>query len=465
MRPCYRALYDVMRMERKAVVLGTPGVGKSTAFLYFIWRLLQETDRPSAIIYCPQQKAPATSYVVFEGALVYRAAVDRVQELQTMPDVLELFDGVCPQQFHSSCRTWLVSSPRKDVWGDWQKQTGAKRWYMPTFSLAELHRCREVAFPHVPPARLEMLHERWGGSARSTLRDSGVDEQEGLIQDAHSAAEHCDLKAALADVAASDGGGGKYSTSPHILFHLTTSPGGRRCFPVFASDYCRDVVVTKLAEKGKEAVRQFLAASEASSAMGSLRGHLFERLALSALFSADREWTLTALDGSLLTSTVRPGVRPSVIFTRIPELQDQWTANPLAVGRPRNSNWPTWDAVTQDGHTITFWQMTASAPTDHGLKGAGLLDAVPLVPSGYSVRFIFVLLPRAGLKVTDAAVRIKGDAPGWAADMPQFVLQMDLDEGIWAHATADAATSVRDGEEPEFAAGHKRRRPETTGTV
>ena len=121
---------------------------------------------------------------------------------------------------------------------------------------------------------------------------------------------------------------------------------------MFASDYCRDLVVTKLAEKGKEAVRQFLVASESSSAMGSVRGRLFERLALSALFSSDRSWSMKALDGTLSTSTVQPGVRPSFVFSTIAELGHCWAAEPLAVGRPRNSNWPTWDAVTQDDHTI-----------------------------------------------------------------------------------------------------------------
>jgi hypothetical protein len=450
-------------------LLGTPGIGKSSAALYFLWRCLNEEEarRPSIIIYRPQGRDPV--FIVFERERVYVTKAETVAQLPYTDKVLQVYDGAEPPSMPSRRRTWLVSSPRKEVWGDWQKQTGARQWYMPTFTLEELRRCREVAFPSVAIDVMEKLFERWGGSARLVLRDADAAAQRRLLAAADSAARHSDLTAAISTVAAAEGGGAnEYGSSPHLLFHLRVEADFSAGHTVFASDFCRDIVIAMLASKGQEAVKAFLAAAESSLAFGSLRGHLFERLALSALFSQEKAWEMFSLDrrGSV---TEELGRRPAFVFSRMPELLTAWAENPTAVGRPRNLNWPTWDAVTRDAACTTFWQITVSSPGAHGIKAAGLARAADIVSPDQRVRFVFVVLstPEHPVAICDP-VPIKGSAPAWAAHMAQYILPLQLDEIALARAADDASNDVR-AEEMEIRgdapstgplSGHKRRRLE-----
>lgn len=453
-RNCYRGVYEALALRPHAVLLGTPGIGKSTAVLYFIWRLLQDISRkPRVIIYRPQLLNE--SCVVFQEAgvsIVPTSVID--QGAFDSKAVLDIYDGMAPRNVYPARRIWLISSPRKDVWGDFAKHMAATRWYMPTFSLSELFRCREIAYPTIPTDVVELLYERWGGSARFTLRFASDAAQRDLVKDAESAAENSNLSAAISAVADADGGTGKYGGSPHILFHLAVSPGFDDCWAIFASEFSRDLVIARAVAHGRQSVSNFLAASEGSSAMGSLRGHLFERLALSALFSLDRDWEMSALDSSEPAVLVTLRQRPPFIFSSVSELLAAWQLAPDAVGRPRNCNWPTWDAITRDddARLVTFWQLTVSSPAAHGLKGSGLIRAEPLVPDGYSVRFVFVVLSRAGMMLPLRAASVTGEAPAWATGMPQFVLRIELDDGIMARAGADAIKSVMQVEHPELAA-------------
>lgn len=476
MRECYSQLFDIFVTHQRVVLLGTPGVGKSTAVLFFMWKLLQKEAAKHGIrVIAYRQQQQDDLFIVLRDGAVSEVRGDNLHGIDDS-DVLEISDGFEPRHTHPSRRIWLVSSPRKDVWGTWQKHAEAAVYYMPTFTLPELQRCREIAFPTLGAAVVESHHERWGGSARFVLRYAKVQEQQRLMKDANEAAIHSDLDAAVAAVAASDGGTGKYSNSPHILFHVAVLPATpalprfSSSFVVFASDFCRDIVLTVLIKRGREAVRAFLASAEGLPSMGSLRGHLFERLALSALFSLTRTWELVALDGSGTKSDITPGARPTVIFSDVDDLLRLWQQDSGTVGRPRNSNWPTWDAVTRDADTciVTFWQMTVSSPAAHGLRVKGLQLAARLVPSGYSVRFVFVVVHHDDARPVQDPVRITitdaAAAPPWASHMPQFLLPIKLEDDILKCVGIDAAAAVNDVELEEIddatgAAGGSESRP------
>ncbi len=318
-------------------------------------------------------------------------------------------------------------------------------------------------FSDLPAAHVEALHELWGGSARLVLGFSSPDDQVGLMSDSASAADYADLSAAAAAVAPADGGGGKYATSPHILIHLAVTSEFTDCYPVFASDFTRDRMLVKLAAEGRQKVLAFLAASESKPGFGSLRGHVFERLALSALFSQHRNWPLVTLGNVSTQLSIDISERPSFIFSIAEELRDHWDREPAAVGRHRNLHWPSWDAVTLDAEakTVALWQMTVSPPTAHGIKGVGLLRAAPLVPAGFTVHFIFVVLNRAGMPLPGTRVAITGEAPQWAEDMKQFLLVLQLDDASVTCALRDASEAASPAA-PGVGqtAGRKRRRPE-----
>ena len=445
-RPCYPQLYDILVTRRNAVLLGTPGIGKSTAVLYFIWRLLRETS-PSLqfkyIVFRPQQKADM--FLVFDAGTVVVVDGSALLKL-SVPNALVIYDGCTPDFTITRCHTWLVSSPRKDVWGDWRKQTSAYMCYMPVFSLEELQRCREIAFPHLLPAQLDELYELWGGTARYTLSWSESTWQVQLISEA-SAAGHHDLVTVVAALAT--GGGEEYSASSHLLFHLAVDKSYAACKPIFASDFARDLVLSALACRGRSAIVSFLEAFEREDAFSSVCGQLFERLALSTLFSgSERDWQLVALDGNRTPSPLRLGSRPVAAFSEVEELLARWEEEPLAVGRPRHSHWPTWDAVSRDAdsRTVTLWQMTVSRPEKRGITVEGLRSAESLVPPGYQVRFVFIVLPRGNTSAAfKAAPRSEmAHLPGWAGGMQQFVLPLEVDDLIVTRVHHELASLVDD---------------------
>ena len=472
-RPCYVDLYDQLRTSAEAVMLGTPGVGKSTAILYFLWRLLNDkaitassTDventsdlsRLTWIIYQPQQK-DVTRFVfntlrrtvqscTVVASLVPPPSADNVR--------LEVYDGVTPGWTLSSRyrRAWLISSPRKAVWSTWAKHVNADPTYMPVFSLDELQRCRELCFPKLPATTVELLHDRWGGSARYVLERSSASKQVKLVQSVEAGARSADLSRIMHIVLAGDGDNLKHGEAPHALLHLMVMPN-KLPHAMFASDYCRDLVVSTWTEQGQDAVRNFIMAAEGESPLGSVRGHLFERIALSALFPDEgqmlparhlRRLGAGALD--MLDEVLPCDPRPTFVFCSIAELQDEWRLRPRTVGRPYALNWPSWDAVTRDsnahgGVTVTMWQFSVSTPVVHGLKQAGLTLAAALVPEGARVRFVFVS-PQS--TPSDAAVSIRREdeweQPSWQRGMQQFKLVLDLGPAAMLAAKKSATAMV-----------------------
>ena len=136
-----------------------------------------------------------------------------------------------------------------------------------------------------------------------------------------------------------DGGGNKCGRSPHALFHLTVHAGYRQCSVVFAFSYCRDLVTCALQSKGEVAVKQFLTSAESSSPLGSLRGHLFERLALATLCSPASDRPLRRLGGVGAEAVSESfSLRNLVVVDCVDELQAVWANDPSAVGRPRAQN-------------------------------------------------------------------------------------------------------------------------------
>ena len=79
------------------MLLGTPGIGKSTAVFYFLWRLLNEPDaarRPEVIIYHLQQLS--SPCVVLRGGRVFRSFWADVEALPRSEKMLQIFDGTSP---------------------------------------------------------------------------------------------------------------------------------------------------------------------------------------------------------------------------------------------------------------------------------------------------------------------------------------------------------------------------------
>lgn len=455
-RRCYSDLLSLVHSERHAVVLGTPGIGKSWFGLYAAWD--HSTTTPSIPLVYQSQSGELV--VLQDHSAQYVSYSDVESLLNSSGPVVYIVDGLVP--FRAVCKTLLISSPKKEVWHKWQVRRVGSVFYMPTFRLHELEICRKLRFPTVSAERLMQLYERWGGSVRFTLAHSSIGAQRTAIAQLSSDFSSRDLIKMLEAVAAADSAG--LEDASHLVIHMGVLPGYTEFRLVFASPYMcnRALAATTAREKGR--VVAFLQAVDSVSVYASLRGQLFERFAIAALreggvfslYSMQPAGGVVAASAAVVDICLPP--RPVTLFAADSDLLRVCTTGDLTV--PEASNFPTWDAVVLepgDHPLLTFFQMTVSNPCSHGMKAAGLRRATAMVKvlqhasDSDAIKVItrfFWVCPKLPLSLEACGVPVRH--PSWAAEMEQFALIVPcrtfaaLEDGVAATASADAADADED---------------------
>jgi hypothetical protein len=274
-RSCFSDLLPLLLSKHSAVLLGTPGIGKSRFGLFVAW---------SHVVSCPsiplvyQSQSGELVYLIHGGARI--VGFGEVESLlNSIIPVLYVVDGCTP--LASVCKTLLVSSPKKIIWSKWQARRVASVFFMPAFLLDELERCRKLCFPAVSALRLLQLFERWGGSVRFTLAHAAIDAQRTATMQLNSDLTSKDLSKMLEVVAAADCGG--LEDASHRIIHMSVSPDYTEFSLVFASPYMcnRALVATVAREKGK--VLAFMQAADNVRMLRALRGQLYQLFAVAAL--------------------------------------------------------------------------------------------------------------------------------------------------------------------------------------
>ena len=271
-RSCYPLLYQRLAGQHCAVLLGTPGIGKTMFGLYLLWRRLREREAPSGghgpVVY---QSAEGLCVVLHEGRPhMYAQGAFAVTELLLRDDTYYVVDGRTPEQ--ATCAALLITSPKRAVWGKWVTQHSAALHYAPVFSLPELLVCRACCYQRIPEARVLALFDRWGGSARFVLDQCDEQHQERLTCELTASLRTCDLVAAFNAICAADCG---VDDVRHCIAHMMDVSAGFTSFTLeFASNYMRDRVLIELAVRGSAAVRQFIHAAQPEPYLAALRGHL-----------------------------------------------------------------------------------------------------------------------------------------------------------------------------------------------
>ena len=135
----------------KAIITGTPGIGKSLFLIYLLWKLVKDGKRvlliyhPDIIYFdgnggihrCPEGSLPDNGDLSFWNA-----------------DLWCLFDAKGKKEEHLSafpyerCSFVLSTSPRRDMINDFKKLPIPQVFYMPLWSQAELETI-STAFPGV----------------------------------------------------------------------------------------------------------------------------------------------------------------------------------------------------------------------------------------------------------------------------------------------------------------------------
>jgi len=192
---------------KHALVLGNPGIGKSFGLFYALQRLLR-VDK--LVFYHYMKKAALFAFVPpsmqssgdklgkyqaysISGSLAVEAAAGSVAQLKN-PDSFYLFD---PDE-HSipkvvQAHSIIASSPDLERLKDYDKAIGARRFYMPMWSIDEI---KVVVDPEhnlfkVDPAVVQTRFDRVGGNLRAivsaTTYGDVCQKQESKINQANSA--------------------------------------------------------------------------------------------------------------------------------------------------------------------------------------------------------------------------------------------------------------------------------------
>jgi hypothetical protein len=197
------------------------------------------------------------------------------------------------------------------------------------------------------------------------------------------------LASVVHDLAAS---GSASADTPQHVVHMMPADDMRSFGLCFASRHMRDLFFDRMERAGADRVRDFVAAAETSLAMASLRGQLFERLAMAVLCRSGDALPLFALgEAARGAQTLEPLVDRDVLFFRTVEEAASSVRSCQAISarpplcRPRASNFPTWYAAAVDAdQRLTLYQATVSSAHDAKAKGfefaARRAQAVVTVP-------------------------------------------------------------------------------------
>lgn len=277
LRQCYMDLYKLItedwedKREKDTLILGTPGIGKSSFLLYVLWK--KRTEKKTVIL----QRRNESCLLFKKSGKVEEGTISDFADYYDRKSVYLLADGCIPPE--CNCKILEVSSPKKEYWLTFHKRSNVTTRYMPIWTLDELSQCQQHCFAHVSNDKLLELYKIFGGSARYVLAKA---ERDNMIH-LEDALKRTDLAKAVQF----DGQDG--STDQDIsglVFHWAVAnvkKGGLVQYDSyhceFASSYVRQRVSIMLREKMQDEYEHFINYSQSSVYYGQLRGRLFEDFA------------------------------------------------------------------------------------------------------------------------------------------------------------------------------------------
>ena len=152
-RDCYVTIASSLKPGiNKALITGTPGIGKSLFFIYLLWKLVKQNKRILLIYY------PYNIYYDGRGG-VFRIATRHLpleNDFSFWNETLWcLFDAKHKSEAHFDnipyplCTFIMSTSPRRDLIHDFKKPPVPQIFYMPLWAEAEL----EIVVPLFPNSR------------------------------------------------------------------------------------------------------------------------------------------------------------------------------------------------------------------------------------------------------------------------------------------------------------------------
>jgi hypothetical protein len=277
-RECYRdiaASIDVPGIN-KAVVTGTPGIGKSLFLIFLLWKLVKER-KPVLFIY-----HPFTIYFDGKGGVFTLESMPSLSDASFWNETLWcLFDAKYKSEADLGklpvglCSFVVSTSPRREILNDFKKFPVPSIFYMPTWTENELEAISQL-FPNSND-----WHERFeilGGIPRSVLEYQGQSATEIL----EAACKACSLDDCIKEV-------GLHSTITeksniiHSLIHIKSERPFMRSSVCYASQAALDMIVRRKGNEARLRMNDLLASCQGNPLTAALCGYIFEPYAIQLL--------------------------------------------------------------------------------------------------------------------------------------------------------------------------------------
>ena len=394
-RECYRTIgasitncYGI----HKAIITGTPGIGKSLFLIYLLWNLVKEGKRVLFIY------GAFNIYYDGKGGVFWFASgyMPLDNDVSFWNDTLWcLFDAKFKEEadlghLPVGLSTFVVStSPRREMVNDFKKPPSPQIFYMPIWTETELEKIALL----FPDSNNEW-HERFvilGGIPRYVLEDT-KDSPTAILE---AACSECTLDDCIKKIGLHSAITDK-SKVIHSLVHVTSDHPFTKSSVHYASLNALSIIVRCRGEEARCRMRDLLASCEGNPLTAALCGYIFEPYAIELL---ERGGTFTCRQLVHGNTNIQPSettldIPPSrkIVVDRI--LPDQ-TINQLYV--PTTKNYAAIDAWIPG---IGAFQMTVGKK--HGIKDMAMND---LAAFGGGNRLYWVLPPLYFNSFTGKSVR------------------------------------------------------------
>lgn len=249
------------------LVTGNPGIGKSWFLCDCLWRLAQ---MKRTVFY--EHYGMGMAWLFLSNGHVVQFDLESYfsypPELQS-PDTFYFFDPAdsSPRtpRLGIPAFTIVASSPNPVHYKQFFKQQAIARYYMPCWSLDELH----SVLPHFPGITEQLLAERFakfGGIPRYVLNNDKRWDDE--LEDA---IKNCNMSLLDSTV----GGRDLKSKVSHKLFQFDVASFSVSPIVRFPSPYVAEQVTARLLETETKGLYNFINYSKAHPSLASVRGDLF----------------------------------------------------------------------------------------------------------------------------------------------------------------------------------------------
>ncbi|GIL90065.1 hypothetical protein Vretimale_18118 [Volvox reticuliferus] len=367
-RPCYRGLFNRMmslhssNLNRRFLITGTPGIGKSFfAVVLMLW-LVKEKDVSTIVYQCEEERclftAKGTDLNVEEGSIT-----DFDKELKD-PTAWWIVDMATPTR--KPANTVLLSSPARERYKEFLKLRGATALYMPIWTDEEIEKCRLQLYPSLDDAMVRTLMSKWGNIPRYVLEKAMDEVAQSSLDDAITTCKWEDI---MACIGMPDSAG----DASHKLVHLeVVGDQYNKKVMMPASQYVAQQIVAKMGNGHMRLLKDLVHLSIGFPAYAAAAGVFFEtyahrRLQQGGSFQVRQLHPSKMKDPMDAEPFVLQQCSDIHVFHKLEEVEQHFN-NTYYV--PHVSNFPAVDALMQPNILLQMTIAQKAGVNESGLKAA-----------------------------------------------------------------------------------------------